>query len=276
MTNPASQLVNSQPKQTSLRSSFTWSIGITGILVLFLIVLAIVIPEYLKYQFQMSQVKLQDKQIDFQQERDKKRIETLNASAAPPTSQQPSSVKPESLTQPPSREISNSSAQTSVAASESKITPISIDSSSLFDSYGRFVTLLVGLLSVLGIFFGYFVRKSIHEMEEKMETKIDKILANWKEEKTQIKDSYEKQSDQLNLKLGEVGSLKAEVDGLKFRLTEYLDNYDKSKQKYTAGPARPSQDPTSVAHELDEAMSTESQIPTEPVKNSAPIDIEEK
>lgn len=249
MTEPASHKPDSPPKQTDSKSSFTWSIGVTSVLVLLLVVLAIGIPEYLKYRFQMKMIEVQTKQIDYQQELDRKKIETLNA-ATSPAPPQTSAVKTDPTSQPALKPASDPSGQASIATAGSRITPGGVDSSLLFESYGRFITLLVGLLSVLGLFFGFFVRKSVHEMEEKMETKIEKILSDWKEEKTEIKQSYKDQSDQLNTKLNEVGSLKAEVEDLKIRLTEYLDDYDKSKQKYAEGPTRPAEDPESVADEL--------------------------
>lgn len=243
---------------TNPKAPFPWSIGITSVFVLFLMVLAIAVPEYWKYKFQMSQLELQTKQLVFQQDQEKKRAEKQDSSAPPSASQQPVTVKSESISQSPAMQ------------SETKPGPISVDSSALFDSYGRFITLLVGLISVIGIFFGYFVKKSIHETEESMGAKIDKILIDWKEEKGRIEKNYETQSNMLTQKLGEVTSLKDEVSSLKERLREYLDEYETSKQEYTEGPAPPTQDPTSVAQALDQAFSTEGQPP--PVKSAEASD----
>src|SRR5690349_15427476 len=130
-------------------ASLLWSCAVFFLL----IVLAVTLPEYLDYC-------LLSKQLDFQQK------------------------QPSAATNAPPPMVGTNVTTTQVTTNKEPVptpwaqpsTQIKIPSDRLFESYGRFLTLIVGLLSVLGVFFGYFVQKSLRETEKDLNDKLEKSV----------------------------------------------------------------------------------------------------
>lgn len=76
-----------------------------------------------------------------------------------------------------------------------------------FETYARLVTLFLAIVSVLGVFFGYFVRKSIRETEEDIEKRFDRNMDLWKKERGELLKQYEDDAKKLREKLAIVTKL---------------------------------------------------------------------
>ena len=105
----------------------------------------------------------------------------------------------------------------------------------IFETYARLVTLFLAIVSVLGVFFGYFVRKSIRETEEDIEKRFDRNMDRWKEERDALLKQYKGTADELSEKL-------VTVNDLEKRLREALDDWDQSKRNLAQSNAEPTVD----------------------------------
>jgi uncharacterized membrane-anchored protein YhcB (DUF1043 family) len=65
----------------------------------------------------------------------------------------------------------------------------------VFETFGRLITLILAVVSVLGVFFGFFVRKSIREVEEDMEKKVDRQVEMMDVVQKEFKEDYRRVVD---------------------------------------------------------------------------------
>jgi hypothetical protein len=203
---------------------FPTSISVFGALIFSMMLAAVALPDYYQY-------KLREKQLDLWK----------------PNRQEP--IVPASS---PSTTASSDVGETSPQRGEP--IPATADSAVLFESYARFITLLVGLVSVLGFFVTFLIRRSIRETEEDMDKKLDKSIGGWKIEQASMKQNYEDQSNKLILKITEVDTLKEEVSDLEKRLKERLKALDESEALYRGRLPGTGPDADEVAKAVDSAL----------------------
>lgn len=191
---------------------------------MFLLMLAaVVLPDYLQYRLRIKQLELLQRQISA-------------LSTPSPTPQSSPGV-----------------GETGPVQSPSIATPPS-DSASLFESYARFLTLLVGLVSVLGFFLGFFIRRSIRETEEDMDKRLTKSVEGWRDERKEIRQSYTEQSEKLEKKLKEVEALEENLGTLEVRLRTALESLEASQKQYERGTPEAIPDAAEVARTLDSEL----------------------
>lgn len=84
----------------------------------------------------------------------------------------------------------------------------------MFESFGHFLTLLLGLISLLGLFFGYFTRKSLMETQGDLKQDLKEAKDAWETrfarmEKNQDADRTEiqKRIDKADALFGELSKL---------------------------------------------------------------------
>lgn len=109
-----------------------------------------------------------------------------------------------------------------------------------FEPYARLVTLLLSIVSVLGLFFAYFVRKSLHETEEALERRFDRNMELWKaEQKTVAAQAAQVTSDanEISKKLQEVKELSRQLK----EVTDELNQADEKRSQKSAGKAEVAQ-----------------------------------
>ena len=104
-----------------------------------------------------------------------------------------------------------------------------------FETYARLVTLFLAIVSVLGVFFGYFVRKSIRETEEDIEKRFDRNMDLWKKERDDLLKQYEDDANKLREKLTIVTKLE---EGLR----EILENRAQAKRPLAQSNEEPTAD----------------------------------
>gem|GEM_PF-5077693 len=104
----------------------------------------------------------------------------------------------------------------------STVTSPTAATAQLFESYARLITLFLGLASVLAVFFGYFVRKSIRETEEDVDNRLERSLKLWEKEKTSLLDQYKADCEKLEKKIGEAEALEKGTRKLMNELTDAL------------------------------------------------------
>jgi len=133
---------------------------------------------------------------------------------------------------------------TPVAAQEAVSAPLQNPTMNVFETYARLVTLFLALVSVLGVFFGYFVRKSIRETEEEVDKRFDRNMALWEKEKDGLIKKYGEDATQLKSSL-------AVVDQLEQRLREALKESEAAKERYQKPPPPAAKEVTKASAELD-------------------------
>jgi len=188
---------------------------------------AVTFPDYLHFKLRIKQLELSERQVNL----------------------------PSTNSQTPQ---SNAGQSSSAPTQSTPIGPPQNDPASLFESYARFLTLLVGLVSVLGFFLGFFIRRSLREQEEDMNKTLAKSVEGWEGEKTAIKKWYGEQSTSLESKLTEVEGLKKEVQGLKnelstleTRVRETLKSLEDSEARYRDNMPDAGPDAAKVAEAVD-------------------------
>lgn len=95
----------------------------------------------------------------------------------------------------------------------------------LFEGYARLVTLFIGVASVLGLFFGYFVRKSIRETEEDVDKRFDRNFALWEKERTTLLDQYKTDAATLKEQIEVSKNLEQKMRSDMQELTDALESH---------------------------------------------------
>lgn len=96
-------------------------------------------------------------------------------------------------------------------------------SASFFEAYARLITLVLSILSVLGLFFAYFVRKSLREIEEDVEKRFDRTLKSWETDQKAIRDQNATYASEIKAKFDEIVKLHADIKQLKVDLTDAIN-----------------------------------------------------
>ena len=150
----------------------------------------------------------------------------------------------------------------------SATTPVFPTSATFFESYARLITLLLSIISVLGLFFGYFVKKSLTETEAEIENRFERRMDAWKEEREKLQTDYTSDAKRLQEML-------LEVEKLEFRLQQALETWDDANRRYQANtpPASRAVDLASAA--VDEQISAATttlkhDIPSTPQQQTRP------
>jgi hypothetical protein len=156
--------------------------AVAGGLLLVLLVAAILTPDYLNYRLRMAAIEAG-------------KVSTIPAIATPGT---PITAPGNPTTLPGNPGTAPVNAGTVKSSpTTSGVTPQELKSSEIFEAYGRLLTMLLALGSVLGVFFGYFVRKSLREMEEDLRTHVIQNMDSWEKQRDRL-------SSDVTAKLAEV------------------------------------------------------------------------
>ena len=97
---------------------------------------------------------------------------------------------------------------------------LEVKSSEIFETYGKLLTMLLGLVSVLGVFFGYFVRKSLREVEEDLRGHVQQNMDFWGKERDRL-------SNEVSGKLKEIAEQRQQQEKLS---QEFEKTAERSKQ----------------------------------------------
>lgn len=170
--------------------------AIIGTVLLVVFVTAILTPDYFNYRLRMERIKIAGKT-------------SATSSAANSSSVTPSN-KAESTGAVPSQSQTKVESETlSPPSTEPK-------SSEIFETYGKLLTMLLAFVSVLGVFFGYFVRKSLREVEEDMRQQVKDNMGFWEKERDRF-------FGEANSKLAEVTRQQSEVNKIIASNTKVLE-----------------------------------------------------
>lgn len=101
---------------------------------------------------------------------------------------------------------------------------LELKGSELFETYAKLLTMLLGFVSVLGVFFGYFVRKSLREVEEDLRGHVALSMDLWAKEKDRL-------SGEVAAKLKEISKHQQQQAKL---VAEFEKTLDRSKQALQA------------------------------------------
>ncbi len=121
-----------------------------------------------------------------------------------------------------------------------------LETSQIFETYGKLITMLLGFVSILGVFVGYFVRKSLREIQEDVYKDVEKRMLLWELEKQMVLRSL----DETRIKFDGLTKL---YDDAK----QVLDNLkEASKGELSPSFAAPNS-PDKVAETLDAEFNLE-------------------
>ena len=188
MTTPINQAKSGESQER------LWPYAVTGTILLVVFVTAILIPDYFSYKLRLARIEAE-----------------IKASTTKTTP----STQPDNKSEP-----NNPIPQSQTGNTESKYGPsLSTEpkSSEMFETYGRLLTMLLAFVSVIGVFFGYFVRKSLREVEEDMRCQVKEIVQSWEKDWARLS--------------GEVSSKLTAIDT---KQLEVADTIAKSKQALEA------------------------------------------
>lgn len=85
-------------------------------------------------------------------------------------------------------------------------------SASFFEAYARLITLLLSMVSVLGLFFAYFVRKSLRETEEDLERRFESSMKSWQAGQKKIAAQVTADAREIHERLKTVKDLEAKLN----------------------------------------------------------------
>lgn len=129
-------------------------------------------------------------------------------------------------------------------------------SASFFEAYARLITLMLSILSVLGLFFAYFLRKSLHEIEDGVEKRVDRTLKSWEEDQIKIKKQIASDADETKKMYDETSKLYINIKKLEEGLTDAMDELDRAKQREIDAKSSSNQDVVADASgALDQELS---------------------
>jgi len=147
----------------------------------------ILTPDFLNYSLRVEELKNAQKAAPI---------------LSPPTSDSTSPVS----ASPPTTPV------TSVTTDEKKV---ALDSSQIFETYGKVVTMLLGFVSILGVFVGYFVRKSLREIQKDIYHDVEKRMKLWEEQKDMLLESVKETRSKFEGLTGLYTECKQVLDTLK-------------------------------------------------------------
>ena len=115
-------------------------------------------------------------------------------------------------------------------------------SSEIFDTYGKLITMLLGFISVLGVFFGYFVRKSLREAEEDLRDHVKLSMDLWEKEKDRLSAEVSNKLKEIAKDQGQQKTKADEFDTIIAKSKKALEALEAAakteEQKLTGATAR--------------------------------------
>lgn len=161
-----------------------WPYAFSGAFLLLVFMTGILAPDYFNYQIRLAKIEA---------------VSKISAAATKHT---------------PAQTDSKSIVDTLTSAS------LEVKSSEIFETYGKLLTMLLGLVSVLGVFFGYFVRKSLREVEEDLRGHVQQSMDFWGKERDRL-------SSEVSGKLNEIAEQRQQQEKLS---QEFEKTVERSKQ----------------------------------------------
>ena len=183
-----------------------WPYALLGSFLMFVFVSGILAPDYFNYRLSLAKIK------------------QVGIMAKPSPAQQSSETNAVARAK-----------NTPVAVDDSKL---EIKSSDIFETYGKLLTMLLAFVSVLGVFFGYFVRRSLREVEEDLRGHVQTTLDLWGRR-------YEELASGVTTQLEEIGRQKTEFEEIvrnSRKVLEALEAEAKSREQENAPPVAPVKD----------------------------------
>lgn len=176
--------VGTSQSQTEKRQERLWPYAVTAAILLVVFVTAILTPDYFTYKLRLARIESQN------------RASVTNSTAT---------IQPAATSNQGAPKNSPTPGPTDKTES-GDIPPSSIEpkSSEIFETYGKLLTMLLAFVSVLGVLFGYFVRRSLREVEEDMRRLVTETMGSWEKE-------WNRLSKEVTSKLTEIDAKQAEV-----------------------------------------------------------------
>lgn len=260
----------STPKQSKQQQvSIPWSFIVAGLGTLAILAFAIITPELLDFSIRQQQLQ----KLTIIQQAPNSAISGQQPMQEPPTSPTIDSTSP--IQQPtPSTHLRPSVHSSQSEGLSTSLSPVTILSdtertSKIFDAYGRLLTLLVAMISIMGVFFGYFVRRTIREVEEDVEKRLTKSLDGWEKERNDIKGDYAKSKEQLESGIIKVSELEQKADNLQKLMDKRLTLLDEAIKRYQEPPVTTKPDIQRAIEELDKDLQAPQPVEVTQVRDDA-------
>jgi hypothetical protein len=170
--------------QPGKRQEHLWPYAVMAAVLLIVFVTAILTPDYFTYKLRLARIESQNRAS----------ATNLTATTQPPAASNQGAPKNSPLPGPADK---TESGNIPTSSTEPK-------SSEIFETYGKLLTMLLAFVSVLGVLFGYFVRRSLSDVEEDMRRQVKETMDFWEKEKNRL-------SGEVTSKLAEIDAKQAEV-----------------------------------------------------------------
>ncbi len=167
-----------------------WPYALLATLLLIIFAVGVLAPDYLNYRIRLAKIEASKSSVNA--------TTGTNESASSQTVVQ----------------------STASAPADVRLAQMEIKSSEIFETYGKLLTMLLGFLSVLGVFFGYFIRKSLREVEDDLRGHVQQNMDFWGKERDRL-------SNEVSGKLKEMGE---QSERLEERSREFEKTVEQSKQ----------------------------------------------
>lgn len=140
-----------------------WIYGLSAAGLLLVFTVGILIPDYWSYNLELERMKLDQR---------------------PHAAVTPAQEKLEDGSAKNSLQSVHISVPTQTKAGEEKSRGVGAEK--IFETYGKLITMLLGFVSILGVFVGFFVRKSLREIEDDVENRVEKRMKLWEDQKDMV------------------------------------------------------------------------------------------
>jgi hypothetical protein len=156
-----------------------WPYAFWGSFLLVVFVAGILAPDYFNYRIRLAKIEATSK------------ISAATATTVP-------SANTTSSTTAATSPVSPAQGASTTVADNLALASTEVKSSEIFETYGKLLTMLLAFASVLGVFFGYFVRKSLREVEEDLRGYVQQSMDFWGNERDRLSSEVAGKLKEIN------------------------------------------------------------------------------
>lgn len=181
---------------TAKRHEAFWPYALFGGVLLVVLTLAILTPDYLNHQYRRERL-----------------LKQQPSSAAVQSTPNPSGTSSAATNQPANTPEPNANGDSPKAAD-------------IYDTYAKLVTMMLGFVSVVGVLAGYFVRKSVRELTEDVRDEVEREVKVFERQRTDALEKVKDAEDATKKALNEAAKIKAEFEELLKKVAVNLKTLD--------------------------------------------------
>lgn len=196
-----------------------WRYGAAAIVLLVILTAAILTPDYLNYRYKLAALK------------------------RPAPIAQPGATNNLTRVVPPSADEKSSSTQETA-----------LKTADIYETYGKLITMLLGFVSVVGVLFGYFVRKNVRELTEDVRSDVQREVEYFKRERESALEKIAEADKKAQLSLTKGETLETKLEALLKSVEERLKALDEAIKSYQEKRSAPSPSTADTTAKVDQEL----------------------